>query len=86
MYVLCRLVNLVISPTHEPEVGTAGIVAMVVRGAVGGIQPLVGQDLPNSTVFFEYGIPRGQICIDMLYIYIYVTYEFDMHRASNPVV
>ena len=76
--------------------GTAGIVAMVVRGAVGGIQPFVGQDL-NSTVFseryglyisdsifltlfFEYdGIPRGQkkkisIC------------EFDMHRASNPVV
>ena len=37
---------------NSPEVGTAGIVAMVVRGAVGGIQPLVGQDL-NSTVFFR---------------------------------
>ena len=79
---------------NSPEVGTAGIVAMVVRGAVGVIQPLVGQDL-NSTVFserygfyiyiylslwfqfyyvfFEYGIPRGQIWSNIyVYIYIYI--------------
>ena len=60
-----------LQPTHEPEVGTAEIVAMVVRGAVGGIQPLVGQDFSIQPFF-----PKGMVYIsDSIFLTVFFEYD-----------